>query len=571
MHLIKADLRRAAPLLAAWVVVVTATTVIEGVQPTLPSIRAQQTLSIISSLVWLARILLVVLIVPVVVQLHPLVGSDAFWLTRPIPRVTLLMAKVALLWPFVALVPTLAQAVLMIAYGITPGTIALVSASTALNHTILFVLLLVASAFTASLARYAVLWGSLFAAMAAFLAIELAIGMSAGETGITVRPRLEELDGTIGLLFTVLALCAGFGLLVVQYRRRSRRWAVLAGVCGLTVAYVVATSWRVPLFARSHPLPAWTSTNGVAQVSADWSTVRLIPNDPFYQQMSKWRTVTAEVRVDGFQPHWSGVARLRDATLRVHDGRLFGRTDGRADDGSSFLASGSFAGAVPESARAALLDLLDVDNLIDRSAGAAGGVTEILRVDAAQFPSSGSAVGRYQGRFNVLLTNHEIAGVLRLEPGAVHRHADYRVSIEGVQGAAESMAVMINEAQAASRYRHELPFEYTFFLKNRDRREAIVGFAEPLDHELLFTRLLPFGVGFGNGPSTVQDGFHVGGKLLRFMLFGGRDAPIAPILDERWLAGAEVVIVKSTSAGSIERGLESDNVALPLRSTVGSR
>jgi hypothetical protein len=137
-----------------------------------------------------------------------------------------------------------------------------------------------------------------------------------------------------------------------------------------------------------------------------------------------------------------------------------------------------------------------------------------------------------------------------------------------MQGTAESMAVVINEAQAASRYRQELPFEYAFFLKNRDRREAILGFAEPLDHELLFTRLLPFGVGFANGPSTVQDGFDVGGKLLRFMPFGGRDAPV---LDERWLAGAEVVIVKSTSAGSIERGLESDNVALPLRATVGSR
>ena len=54
--------------------------------------------------------------VPLVVQADPLVGTDAFWMTRPIPWRALLAAKVIPLWVFIAAVPVVAEAAAMVAY-----------------------------------------------------------------------------------------------------------------------------------------------------------------------------------------------------------------------------------------------------------------------------------------------------------------------------------------------------------------------------------------------------------------------------------------------------------------------
>ena len=53
-----------------------------------------------------------------VVQTHPLVGSDAFWTTRPIPPRSLLASKLALLGVATVVAPAFARAVLMAAYGV---------------------------------------------------------------------------------------------------------------------------------------------------------------------------------------------------------------------------------------------------------------------------------------------------------------------------------------------------------------------------------------------------------------------------------------------------------------------
>ena len=58
---------------------------------------------------------------PLVVQTHPLVGSDAFWMTRPIPPVTLMLSKVVLLSALFLVVRTLSDIAIMAAYDLPAG------------------------------------------------------------------------------------------------------------------------------------------------------------------------------------------------------------------------------------------------------------------------------------------------------------------------------------------------------------------------------------------------------------------------------------------------------------------
>ena len=116
LHLVRADVRRFRILLALWVLVVIAETVFRAVHPTLADEpQLSMMFNLLATVLFTTRWLAMVLIVALVVQTHPLVGSDAFWMTRPISWRVLLTSKLVLLVTTLVAVPTVAELALMVA------------------------------------------------------------------------------------------------------------------------------------------------------------------------------------------------------------------------------------------------------------------------------------------------------------------------------------------------------------------------------------------------------------------------------------------------------------------------
>ena len=97
-HLVRADVRRFRLLLAAWVLIEVLSTVFTGVRPvldadprTMTAVESPGNRAVPDAMARDDRLL------ALVVQTHPLVGSDAFWMTRPIPPRALLASKILLL------------------------------------------------------------------------------------------------------------------------------------------------------------------------------------------------------------------------------------------------------------------------------------------------------------------------------------------------------------------------------------------------------------------------------------------------------------------------------------------
>jgi hypothetical protein len=64
-------------------------------------------------------------------------------------------------------------------------------------------------------------------------------------------------------------------------------------------------------------------------------------------------------------------------------------------------------------------------------------------------------------------------------------------------------------------------------------------------------RLMPFGVSAAGS----SDGFRARLLSVRFPAYGPWDKEKAPELDDEWLSGAELVIVRATRVGTVERQL----------------
>jgi hypothetical protein len=98
LHLLRWDIRRFRVLLSLWLLVVAASALRDGVWPAIAiAMEARQVANLTGSLLALVEVLFSIALIALVVQEHPLVGTSAFWMTRPIPWRALLATKLILL------------------------------------------------------------------------------------------------------------------------------------------------------------------------------------------------------------------------------------------------------------------------------------------------------------------------------------------------------------------------------------------------------------------------------------------------------------------------------------------
>ena len=221
-HLIAADLRRHRLLLTAWLAIVVATAALAGARPLLAAGDVGPSVSILSSLLSLTQFLLLIVLIATVVQTHPAVGSDAFWMTRPIPPGALLVAKLVLLGGATIVIPMVTEAILMAANAVPAAQIAAVAAQTAVYNLLWLMLLATAAALTPSLTRFALLCGGALVAIALLLTGTLAISMATLEDTPPTSGDGGPGDPTSTIVFMLLVIAAGLALLIVQYREQNR-------------------------------------------------------------------------------------------------------------------------------------------------------------------------------------------------------------------------------------------------------------------------------------------------------------------------------------------------------------
>src|SRR6266536_3842773 len=174
VHLLRNDVRRFLPLLAGWWIVLAAGTVLDGVRPGLSANPAMRdSLSMLGSLLWLANVLIGVVVVALIVQADPLVGTDAFWMTRPISPRALLASKAILLSFTMIVAPVAIEAALMLVYKVPLPEIAGIAASGALSWMLWAIAFMAVAALTPNPAKFALSIGAILVGMACVIGVFL--------------------------------------------------------------------------------------------------------------------------------------------------------------------------------------------------------------------------------------------------------------------------------------------------------------------------------------------------------------------------------------------------------------
>jgi hypothetical protein len=169
----------------------------------------------------------------------------------------------------------------------------------------------------------------------------------------------------------------------------------------------------------------------------------------------------------------------------------------------------------------------------------------------------------YQGRFQVRLTRHEIDATLPLQPGVAYQHGAYRFVIDDVERTAGAVSVFARESNAMSLFDRRPAPVIDFYLRNQRAGEAVQGAAHDVGQELLLSGFLPFSYGVQH-----VSGFRARGLLIRFPANHGQEESFR--LEDEWIDGAELVVVRATREGSVQRKLEIADFPLGAGSTASS-
>jgi len=253
LHLVACDLRYLRHYLGLWLGLVVLQAVLVGYAPHLPLVDRTQFFSL-SSLAWLLAVLNICLLAVIVVQLVQkdcVVGSTAFWLSRPVSRARLLAGKVLFLALAIILPSLLVEVGLLHFSGVTPHD-TLRSVPQILFLTVVAVALLtMLAAVPTSLARM-ILAGGL-----ALLALPLLWFLAAGawwlvfvgpealvRDEITVAQPVPPLGYSTDAVGISLVLLVTAGAVIgFQYLTRRTTWSRIFLAAGVCLALLSMGNW----------------------------------------------------------------------------------------------------------------------------------------------------------------------------------------------------------------------------------------------------------------------------------------------------------------------------------------
>ena len=548
IHIFRKDLHRLRWAVVGWCAIVAGIGLVDtvgadvafgGFGPQLAIRQMSTMLSVISALMFailLAR----------VVQDEPLVGRDAFWLTRPIESLSVMRAKLAFATSFLVVIPLAARVFVAAWYGTRPEAIIKIVPTFLFNQLIAIGVLWALAALTPSLVRYVIaivgIIGTFVLLTASTLLIALFIAAET-EAGGDYKPP----DVTPAVVAGGLIILTALAVVVTQYRTRQVSRSLIAAAIGVIVVLFVPANWPWSFAAPQtsevvSPLPALPSLS----VSLDVSTPRTTESMTLSRRTPHSREIAVPALVGGLPSEFNIRAMVGRSRLEFSNGVVLEDRRRQTSARSYGYIRGSTGGR--ESAIEAALGGV---RLLDRSRRMEGASPEhwatVLRVSEEEFVRFRSESGRLTTGLDILLERGIPRTTVPLSDGATAEFNDVRNKIVRVIRRATGCTVLFRRSYVESLFSPHGYRDLTYVLRNQARREAISSSAHALHDE----------------------GFSAAGFFFPTLRIGGRgfvleqydfefpDRPgfnYEPVdLDESWLNGAELVVVEMVSAGYLTR------------------
>ena len=558
-HIFIKDLRRLRWSILGWSALVMARMLIStaGADIALGGFGPQIGIGELSALLSLTDVLFLALLISRLVHDEPLVGRDAFWMTRPIAPDALMAAKLGFALCFFLVVPLAGDAVVAAAFGTGAADIARTIPVFLVNQGIRAMLLTALAAVTPSLVRYVLAVVGVAAAFVMLMASMVLVALWTAEE-ISEGSGAGLPDPTPAVVGGAVIGITALAVIVYQYRRRRLGRALAIAAIGAIVLFVVPERWAWSFAAEPRAETAAAPEDGPGlAVLLDASRPRVGDAFTFRRRRSPRKEIAAHAIVTGVPPEFNVRAVVARSRLELPDGVVL-QTGGDTPNARLGGFVGGSAAGRGTSVEAALggVRLLNRSSAMDDLSSEQWPI--LLRVEEQDFVRHRGEPGRLMANLDVIFGRAIARSVLPLADSATADIGAMRISIVRVIRRATGCTVLLRRSHVESLLSRPVFRDFMYVLRNGKRGEAAGSDVQPLSGE-----------GFSTGTLFLSTP-HVGGRGFVLEQFevqfpaGARPGGSPVDLDDAWIAGAEVVVVEMIPAGRISRTVTVDGFRMAL-------
>ena len=558
LHILRKDLKRLRWLVLIWAVVLLVRVGFwsTGTNPT-ESLAYSFVVNEASGLIGVLQILMLALVAARLVHEEPLVGWDAFWLTRPYARSALIAAKLLFAAGVLIVLPLVADLWTMAIYH--AGMRAQVEAApTFISSYATWTLLLLAFAVvTPSLGAFVLAIVASVAGVSILLVVLISAAVLLSEPSTGNSPAVtNQVPALVGTLVVDGAMLAA-----ITYQYRRRRWpiAVIVAAVGFIAALGVPVVLTAALGTPDAPDPgAWWRNASAASVAVDrrWHLEmnrRLGMRDRQLQ-----RQVFARVQLADMPRNLLIQSTDVESTLTLSG---VAPISSRPTGGFTFPVEGTEAPGQLSATRAALGDVALIRG---RNEGNFAFWPPLVSLSPEEYARVAGKTGRLDLKLRFNLNGTRLRGLLPLRAGAALDDGVSRVEILRAHLEADGLVIAVRRWQAFSPVAPRQFGAFSYVALNRSRGEALTANDEG--------SLLSTGGLSGSFPLSLmgsmiaglnRDAFEIQASQFRYL--SRIDRPdVTRTFDAAWFDGAELAVLQTGYVGSVTRTVTIDDFTVPV-------
>ncbi len=567
MNVFKKDVKRLLVLLILFAFIIGLESLISlgGINLLIENIYFQMYVPLFIKLIQFLEVILVIVLIPLIIQGDPLVGTTAFWFTRPISRKSLLITKLTFIFLFLVFLPLMAEMIVLYSNHITWNYILLAIPEIVIEKLSFLIPLLILASLTPKFSRFALVGAIIFAAYILFIIFCWIFVMFCpwAWSKLPIFDRTKYLNPSLSqsilvvknILIIVWGTCLIIHHFLSRYTARTVRWLVV----GILLMLVLTKVWSLDFLKVDLPATAKEMfPKDSVDVKIDLSHVliedgfRYKKTDPRTKKINSKLIITTDLP-PGYFPLINRPSFIR---MVYSEGTMLESHYTSANRYES-LANEVFM--IP--LQAVLNDIKLVNPYKEEVTHA-----EIFSLKEEDFDRFKEREGTYFTETPIDIYQFEVASVLVLHPGEKIQSGPRQIVIHDIQEHSTGCTVTLIEREIdllfdktkkkTSIYAkmNEMAFEKTHFLQNSKRKEAFL--SERGDQYMDY---LDF----------YNEGLRLKVKVTRldFSHVTDRGGPL-PKIDKEWLKDAELVRIEAKKKGMITKQIKLEDFALPGESTV---
>jgi hypothetical protein len=501
------------------------------------------------------------LMVARLIQDEPLVGWNAFWLTRPYSIGSLLAAKLLFVAGALVVAPLIADLAEMAV--VRAGWRAQLAATPSfLSSHLWWALGLCAIAvLTPTFARFvlAVIGVVVGGTVAMLLIVSVVIALGAVQPTTIYAPMLP--DPTTAVVSLAVSILGALAVIVYQYRYRRWRIGTALAVLGVMAMTFVPELWPWRFLRPSAPDPGrWSHDVASTPVVVDPRTaMQTTTRDAFESSGPRLRQIHAAVTLAGMPADFEVQTVTARGTLTLPDGTTLQsvRNEGIPGPGDVDVSS---------PIRAAL----GVERILNDVEERPRTWPALLAIEEDLHQRHKGKTGRLDATLDVHLRRTRVRGTLPLRTGAFLDDGLSRAEIVRASPAPGGYKLLVRQWHVIPLTESRTGVGYEFVLRNRQEGSAVqlgrsMFFSGNFAGPSLASRALSaamsgsFDFSFSGSPS----GFRVQTEALEFPMRMGLGFVGLTELPASWFDNAELVVLETAYAGTVTRSVSLADFVIP--------